>query len=279
MELRNLRYFISVYNELSFSKAAQKCFVSQPSISTATMQLEEELGKQLFVRHTKGVSPTPAGKEFYPVALKVLDEIRDMKSMFNASIGQVELRIAFMPYLSGKWVGMIIEELITSIADLNLIVVGWDEDADARIISESMVLQNEVFHKLWTDEYILVMPKNHDLGSLREITLKDLNGVSFVSRKFCDARDTWNYMLRKEGVNLVSKATISTEEYALDLVAAGLGVSIVPNASAGERDDILKRTITDLKLERVVGVAYQKDRPISEQLLAAIKTTQKRIRL
>lgn len=279
MELRNLRYFISVYNELSFSKAAQKCFVSQPSISTATLQLEEELGKQLFVRHTKGVSPTPAGKEFYPVALKVLDEIRDMRNMFNSSICQVELRIAFMPYLSGKWVGMIIKELITSMEELNITVVDWDEDADARIISESMVLQNEVFHKLWTDQYILVMPKNHPLGKLSEITLKDLNGVSFVSRKFCDARDPWNYMLRKEGVHLVSKATISTEEYALDLVAAGLGVSIVPNDSAEEREDLLKRTITDIKLERVVGVAYQRDRPISEQLLAAIKKAQKRIRM
>lgn len=278
MELRNLRYFISVYNELSFNKAAQKCFVSQPSISTAIMQLEEELCKQLFIRHTKGVSPTPAGEEFYPAALNVLNEIRTMQGMFSEQNSKVEIKIAIMPFLSGERVGLIIEELITSIEDLNLTVVGWDENADARIISQSLVLQNEAFHKLWKDQYVLVMPTKHPLGKLRKITIKDLNGVSFVSRRFCDARDTWNYSLRKHGVNLVSKATVNTEEYALDLVAAGLGVSMVPSHSANKREDILIRAISDIQLERVVGLAYQNDRPVSDQLLTAINKAKDRIR-
>lgn len=275
MELRNLQYFISVYQELSFSRAAKKCFVSQPSISAAIAQLETELDKQLFIRHAKGASPTMAGKTLYPSAVKVLNEINTMQGLFQYSPPLVPLRIALMPFLSGERVGMVINELIMSLPDLDLTVVDWNEDADARIISRSMVLQNEAFHNLWVDDYVLAMSLKHPLANQKEIVVQDLNGLPFVSSKFCDARDSWNYALQKYGVSFVSKATVNTQEYALDLVAAGLGVSFVPSHSASQRTDIVVRTIGNVKLERVIGLAYQKDHPLPFQLLTAVDKAKK----
>ena len=275
MELRNLQYFISVYQELSFSKAAKKCFVSQPSISAAIGQLETELDKKLFIRHAKGASPTQAGKALYPSAVKVLNEINTMQGMFHGSSPLVPLRIALMPFLSGERIGMVINELITSLPELDLTVVDWNEDADARIISRSMVLQNEAFHNLWVDDYVLAMSIKHPLADRKEIILQDLNGLPFISSKFCDARDNWNYALQKYGVTFISKATVNTQEYALDLVAAGLGVSFVPSHSASQRTDIVIRTIGNVKLERVIGLAYQKDHPLPFQLLTAVDKAKK----
>jgi len=275
MELRNLQYFISVYQELSFSKAAKKCFVSQPSISSTIGQLETELDKQLFIRHAKGASPTQAGKTLYPSAVKVLNEINTMQGLFHDSSPLVPLRIALMPFLSGERIGMVINELITSLPELDLTVVDWNEDADARIISRSMVLQNEAFHNLWVDDYVLAMSIKHPLADRKEIILQDLNGLAFISSKFCDARDSWNYALQKYGVVFVSKATVNTQEYALDLVAAGLGVSFVPSHSASQRTDIVIRTIGNVKLERVIGLAYQKDHPLPFQLLTAVDKAKK----
>jgi LysR family transcriptional regulator, benzoate and cis,cis-muconate-responsive activator of ben and cat genes len=271
MELRNLQYFISVYQELSFSKAAQKCFVSQPSISAAIGQLEMELKRQLFIRHAKGASPTQAGKTFYPAAVKVLNEINAMQGLFHECLPLVPLRIALMPFLSGKRIGLIINELIISLPELDLTVVDWNEDADARIISRSMALQNEAFHNLWVDDYVLAMSIEHPLAEQKEIILQDLNGQPFISSKFCDARDSWNYALQKYGVMFVSKATVNTQEYALDLVAAGLGVAVVPSHSASHRTDIVIRKIENVKLERVIGLAYQKDHPLPSQLLTAVE--------
>ena len=271
MELRNLQYFISVYQELSFSKAAQKCFVSQPSISAAIGQLETELDKQLFIRHAKGASPTQAGKTFYPAAVKVLNEIRTMQGLFHESNPLVPLRIALMPFLSGERVGLIINELIISLPGLDLTVVDWNEEADARIVSRSMALQNEVFHNLWVDDYVLAMSINYPLAGKKEIVLQDLNGLPFISSKFCDARDSWNSALRKYGVKIISKATVNIQEYALDLVAAGLGVAVVPSHSASQRTDIVIRTIENVKLERIIGLAYQKDHPLPSQLLTAVE--------
>jgi len=271
MELRNLQYFVSVYQELSFSKAAEKCLVSQPSISAAISQLEMELDRQLFIRHAKGASPTQAGKTFYPAAVKVLNEIRVMQGLFHDCPTPVPLRIALMPFLSGERVGLIINELIISLPELDLTVVDWNEDADARIISRSMVLQNEAFHNLWVDDYVLAMSHGHPLAQQKEIVLQDLNGEPFISSTFCDARDSWNYALQKHGVVLVPKATVKTQEYALDLVAAGLGVAVVPSHSVHQRADIVIRTIENVKLERIVGLAYQKDHPLPSQLLTAVE--------
>lgn len=275
MELRNLQYFVSVYQELSFSKAAQKCFVSQPSISAAISQLEKELDRQLFIRHAKGASPTQAGKTFYPAAVKVLGDINMMRGLFHECQSLVPLRIALMPFLSGERVGLIINELIISLPELDLTVVDWNEEADARIISRSMALQNEAFHNLWVDDYVLAMSIKHPLAQQKEIILQDLNGQPFISSKFCDARDSWNYALRKYGVVFVSKAAVNTQEYALDLVAAGLGVAVVPSHSASQRTDIVVRTIGNVKLERVIGLAYQKDHPLPSQLLTAVEKAKK----
>jgi len=81
----------------------------------------------------------------------------------------------------------------------------------------------------------------------------------------------------KYGVTFISKATVNTEEYALDLVAAGLGVSVVPSHSATLRGDIAIRPISNLKLERVVGLAHQVDHPLPIQLITAIEKARESI--
>ncbi len=221
-------------------------------------------------------SPTHAGKIFYPAAVKVLNEINSMHQLFYDCPPLIPLRIALMPFLSGVRVGLIINELIISLPELDLTVVDWNEESDARIISRTMVLQNEAFHNLWIDDYVLAMSIKHPLASQQEIILQDLNGLSFISSKFCDARDSWNYALQKYGVTFVSKATVNTQEYALDLVAAGLGVSFVPRHSTSQRTDIVTRAIGNVKLERVIGLAYQKDHPLPSQLLTAVEKVNKK---
>lgn len=277
MDIRTLRYFISVYDELSLSGAAKRCFVAQPSISTAIQQLENELGRQLFIRHSKGVSPTRAGKTLYPYAIKVIGDVQLLQGLFLKQTQQLPLKIALMPFLSGKRVGLIIKELLERVEGLDLTIVDWNENADARIISSTMVAQNETFHKLWQDEYVLAMPEGHPLSLQKTVEIQQLDGLPFVSRTFCDAQEPWNYAIQKRGIQIKTKATFSTEEYALDLVAAGLGISLVPSHSTTQRSDIVTRSISDVKLDRVVGLAYKVDHPLPFQLLATIEHVRERI--
>ncbi|WP_026291786.1 LysR family transcriptional regulator [Marinobacterium rhizophilum] len=276
MYFRSLRYFVAVYEELSFSAASKRCFVAQPSISVAVHQLETDLDCQLFLRHSKGVTPTPDGKTLYPRACKVLADIDEIKHLFHESAPSIPLRLALMPFLSGVRVSSIIKELLNLVEGLDLTVVDLNEPSDARIISSTQRTQDEAFHKLWVDQYVLAMPPNHPLSLMDQIPLEALDGLAFISRKPCDIDDAWHFAIAERGLQLDVKATVRTEEYALDLVAAGLGVSVVPSHSTGHRTDIVVRKVANIELERVVGFAYDKQKPLSSELLQAIRQGQQR---
>lgn len=270
MDLRTLRYFISVYEELSLSSAAKRCFVAQPSISAAIRQLEEELDRPLFIRHARGVSPTHAGKKLYPYATKVMNDIQTMQELFAEQPPKITLRVGLMPFLSGERIGTIIKELLEKMQGLDLTIVDWNAPADVRIVSSNMVQQNERFHKLWTDEYVLAMPVGHPLSLQKVVSLQQIDRVPFISRTFCDAIESWNFALQEQGIHINTKATFSTEEYALDLVAAGLGISLVPSHSAISRTDIVTRKVKGLKLERIVGLACRMDQPLPSLFLSIL---------
>jgi len=270
MDTRILRYFITVYEELSLSAAAKRCSISQPSISAAVQQLEAELERQLFIRHSRGVSPTSSGKLLYPYALKVLNDIQTIKDFFQKKTISLPFKIGLMPFLSGERIGKFIKELLNSIEGLDLTIVDWNEAADARIISSTMVAKDERFHKLWQDEYVLALPENHPLAGKKNIKLKQIDGLPFISRTFCDAVESWNLAVQKQGIKINTKAVVSNEEYALDMVAAGLGISLVPSHSTASRSDIVTRNINDVKLERVIGLACKIDQPLPFQLLTIV---------
>ena len=270
MDLRTLRYFISVYEELSLSGAAKRCFVAQPSISAAIHQLEKDLDKQLFIRHSRGVSPTQAANALFPYANKVLKDIQKIQDLFQEQPEHRPLKIAIMPFLSGERISQIIKKLLDTIKGLDLSIADWNEEADARIISSTMVLPNESFHKLWRDKYVLALPKDHPLTVYESIPLKQIDNLPFISRTFCDALDSWHFAIQDQGIRINTKATLSNEEYALDLVAAGLGVSLVPSHSANRRPDLVTRDISDIKLERIVGLACKIDHPLPFQLLTIV---------
>ncbi len=270
MEFRALRYFVAVYEELSLTGAAKRCFVAQPSISSAIQQLESELDCQLFIRHPKGVTPTRSGTNLYPYAVKVIADVQAIRGLFKEQRPQISLRLALMPFLSGQSISLIIRELLANVSELDLTIVDLNEEADARIISSKLLGENEAFHKLWHDEYVLAMPAGHPFSRMESVSLEMLNGIPFISRQPCDVNDAWKFAVQKNNVSVDIKATVMTEEYALDLVAAGLGISLVPSHSTGLRSDIVTCEFSDLKLERVIGLAYVKDHPLPAQLLTAI---------
>ena len=277
MELRTLRYFIAVYEELSLTGAAKRCFVAQPSISSAIQQLESELDHPLFLRHPRGVTPTRAGNNLYPYAHKVLADVETIKGLFNEQVPEISLRLAIMPFLSGQNISLIIKDLLATITGLNLTIVDLSEEADARIISSNLAEPNEAFHKLWHDEFVLALPIGHPFALLKSVPLKMLDNLPFISRQPCDVIDAWNFAIQKSKITLDTKATVKTEEYALDLVAAGLGLSVIPSHSTGLRSDITTCEVSNLKLERIVGLAHKKDHPLPAQLLTAINNARDRI--
>ena len=98
MELRQLKYFVAVAEELHFRRAAETVHIAQPALSQQIKQLEEEIGATLFERNHHNVKLTPAGKAFYPKALAILNAAQQVVTEVRAvEYGDVgTLRLGFV---------------------------------------------------------------------------------------------------------------------------------------------------------------------------------------
>ncbi len=250
MELRELRYFLAVYETGSVTAAARRCFISQPSISAALAALERELGAALFVRHRKGVAATAAADALYPRARRVVDDALSLKSLFEpAPAGEVTLGL--MRSLDIPRVLALLQPL-TAAADLRLLLAEVDAPCDARILSRTMLGDDEAFSPLWSEGYVLALPPRHPLRLKPQLALADLEGLPLVARCHCENADQTADLGFKPQVVAVA----ATEEWALALVEAGLGVTVLPEGVAPADGAIVTRPLADLTLRRVGGRAY-----------------------
>ena len=270
MDIRSLRYFQAVYEEQSLSAAAKRCFVAQPSISAAIAQLEEDLKATLFTRHSKGVTSTDNAKELYPHACKVIHDLQALPHLFNAQQNNLNLSVSLMPFLSGSLVSQVIKAMLDQVPNLQLNLVDESEQADLRFTCQRYLSSDDIFHPLWQDDYVLAMAPNHALCKQSSISLKQIDGLPFISRTPCDIIESWHYLINKQGIQVDVRAQVKTEEYALDLVAAGLGVSLIPEHSARQRSDICLRPLNDANFKRMVGLAHHKSQSLPSRLLQSI---------
>lgn len=270
MDIRSLRYFIAVFEERSLSAAAKRCFVAQPSISTTLAQLESDLGTQLFVRHSKGVTPTDSGAKLYPHACRMVNDMKAMRSLFTDSHAPLEVSISLTPFLSGALVSQVLKTLLDETPGLTFSLVDATEEADLRFTCSSYITDNDVFYHLWEDNYVIAMANDHWLTEFASLSIKQIDKLAFISRRPCDIQESWNYLLQKQGISMDIRAQVKTEEYALDLVAAGLGISLIPEHSLRGREDVTIRPINDVALKRVVGIAHSKGINLPAHLINTI---------
>jgi DNA-binding transcriptional LysR family regulator len=251
MELRELRYFLAVYETGSVTAAARRCFISQPSISAAVAALERELGAILFVRHRKGVAATAAGEALYGRARRVVDDALSLKALFEPQPA-AEVTLGLMRTLDIPRIMPLLKPL-TEAGDVRLFLVDADAPCDARIVARRMTDESEVFAPLWSEGYVLALPPRHALRLKPQITLADLDGLPLIGRCNCENADQTGDLGFKP--QIVAVAT--TEEWALALVEAGVGATVIPEGVVPPDARVVTRPLSDLGLRREVGVAYR----------------------
>ncbi|WP_394199778.1 LysR family transcriptional regulator [Shewanella waksmanii] len=265
MNLRALKYFVAVLEKGSISAAAKHCYIAQPSISTAIVQLEKQLNSQLFIRHGKGVRPTEAGLRLYPLAQKLLSESQAIESLFNAPVQRAAFKLGLIRSLGVQRMSELLKEFTHAANDIELTLVEPSETADARIITTTDLTSSEQFEAIWRDNYVLAIPASFSLRLQSKINLSDLDQQPFIYRAPCEALSELQQLMDLEGLQLQIRARIQTIEYAIGLVSAGVGIALVPDIPAiTEQKNIVFRKLQDIELKRTVGLALPR-----EQLLSA----------
>jgi DNA-binding transcriptional LysR family regulator len=257
MDLKSLNYFISVYELKSFSAAAKACFIAQPSISAAIAQLEQQLKVQLFIRHARGVTPSEQGKKLFPLAKQLLGQAGAIKNVFSEKTHKQPFNLGVTRGLGVERMSLLLKEFTSANPSVELTLVPHTENVDARIILKDELQENEQYIDMWHEDYLLAVPYDHIFALEDTVTIQQLDGLPFIQRMPCSAWDHLQDTLAIAGISLDVRAKITTIDYALGLVHAGLGCAFLPaHSEIIKRSDVVFRPIVGLQLTREIVLAY-----------------------
>jgi DNA-binding transcriptional LysR family regulator len=261
MELRHLRYFIAVAEELNFTRAAERLHIAQPPLSTQIRGLEDELGAELFIRENRRVYLTPAGQELLDRARLIIDAAAKAKAAArnaaNGVIGRLALAYTasamFTERLPAAIRGFVgahphVELTLHEMVSLDQFYALHERTLDVGILRKPDVAPPDgVEIEPWYHApLIAAIPKDHALARRKGIRINDLRDAPLITYP----RDAgiglyWPVLqlCAKAGFrpNIVREAR--EPSVMIGLVSAGVGVAIVP---------------ADTQCIRLAGVAYQR---------------------
>lgn len=257
LSLRNLRYFCAAFEERSTVGAARVCFVTQPAISSAIGQIEEELAVRLFLRQHRGLAPTPAAQRLYRLARKLLADTEAISASFRQGEA-LPFALRVLPSLSLAHTERLLQQLRRDIPSLALSLPDDESPADASLTSAACADEGTEFVTLWEERYVLLVPEHHPLAVKESLQLADLHQQPFVERSHCEMSDAWQAALGRDTVLPEVRAHAHSEEWAMGLVAAGVGVTIAPLHAAQARPGVVVREdCAELSgLRRGIGLAF-----------------------
>jgi DNA-binding transcriptional LysR family regulator len=269
--IRDLRYFVAVAEELSFTRAAaERLFISQPSLSRQIRQLELSLRAKLFERDRRTVALTAAGAALLPEARRIIEQWEGAQRAVAVAREERRLVVGFQTRIGRGLVPSISSALPGW--DLRFRQVPWsdptvglgDGQVDVAVAWLPMPGHGEYDWKVVsTEERWVALPAAHPLTARSEVTLADLAGEAFVAMPVSAGpmRDFWLAGDQRPGPAVVG-AEAETAEEAFELVASGRAVVLVSagNAELYRRDDVVSRPVAGLSPSRLAVVWRRGDR-------------------
>ncbi len=259
-----LRYFLAVAELGSFSKAAQRVSVTQPTLSVGIAKLEDEVGARLFERTTRRVSLTPAGSKFlqharritqeYEAALRDVSEAPQLKRVRAGILSTIPARdlervVAAHARNSG---GEALEILDSTERDIANRLSDGRLDVAITILRPG--LDSFAQEELRNEPYVLFVAANHKLSGIGEIEGGELAGETMIVRRQCEGLpEISRYFTNRDVRPSFSLRTLS-DDRAMSMVAAGLGVTVAP--ASFKAPGLASVNLAGFDLSRDVGLVF-----------------------
>ncbi|MDO4878379.1 MAG: LysR substrate-binding domain-containing protein [Neisseria sp.] len=279
MTLTELRYIVSVAQEKHFGRAAQRCHVSQPTLSIAIKKLEEELAVSLFDRSSSEVMITDAGERIAAQARRVLDEVDVILQLAHEE--QNELDGAFKLGLIFTVAPYMLPKLILSLRDIapNMPLMLEENythmltdalkrgDLDAIVVAEPFQETGVVTEPLYDEPFFVIVPKGHPFEELDSVSQLELaeEKVLLLTEGNCmrdNVLEGCNELAAKQKIagltNTLQGSSINTIRH---MVASGLAISVLPATALTENDHLLFSIIPfeGVAPSRRVVLAYRRN--------------------
>jgi DNA-binding transcriptional LysR family regulator len=271
MEMAQLRYFLAACETLNFTRAAERCHVSQPALNTAIRKLEAELGGALFHRDGKRLLPTELGKAMRPRLERVLGDVaaaRDTAEGFQR-LRQAPLRLGVMatigPLRLSQFLGRFraeqpgIELAVHEGMLAELLTRLGAGELDLALLSSPQPLEPWVSAEpLYRERYVVVVPPGHRFEAMAGVRIEDVANEPYVDRLACEMREMVTAACAAREIPIYAVFRSEREDWAQGMVLAGIGFAFMPEYSvtlAGmvSRPLLDPPVARDIVLARVAG--------------------------
>lgn len=273
IELRHLRYFVAVAEELHFGRAANRLHLAQPPLSQQIRKLEEIVGYQLFMRTSRAVKLTSAGEIFLDRARRTLRHVdEDLEEARSVGRGEVGfLRVGFigssmltaLPAMLGRYrrqfpkVNLQLSEFHTSGVIQQLL----DEAMDVGVMRDSGPTEGLIVEPLFSEPFVWVLPSRHPLAKRKTLAGTELRDEPFVMPPVIAGRRAYDKLIlpcEDSGFRPIVVQVASQWLTILRLVGAGIGVTIAPACVQRiATPDVVWRKVQGTRTRSDIELAYR----------------------
>jgi LysR family hca operon transcriptional activator len=289
MELRHLRYFVSVAEAGNLTVAAkQKLHTTQPSLSRQIRDLEEEIGAQLLTRSARGIQLTPAGRAFLEHARLVLSQV-EAASEAARRVAHPSKPCFAMGFLTGhelRWMPEAMRILRDELPNIDVMVSSQYSPLladglskgkiDAAFLRRETGVPDLAFRLLIKEPLMVVLPSDHRLAALKAISPRDLAGETFVivSNTAPVLRAVIDNYLKRSGIDITPAHEADHLAMGMSLIASTGGVGLLPAYA----QNFLPSSVTSRPLkgdaptvDLVLGFKKSNQSPILKLLLSRLE--------
>ena len=266
MEMHRVRYFLAVADTLNFTRAAEQCHVSQPALTRAIQQLEEELGGLLLRRERKLTHLTDFGRLLEPHLRQLTADAEAAKTTARRflSLSQAQIRLGvmctvgpagFMGFLAGfRSAKPGCEITFLEGVPKRLSAMLMEGELDVAVMAQPELF-NERFDvlSLYRERFCIAFPTGHRLEQQKRVRVVDVAGETYLRRINCEYRDFLADRLRERGLATSVGFESEREDWIQMMVAAGFGVCFLPEFSP-TIPGVRTQPLTDPEVAREVSL-------------------------
>ena len=288
MNLRDLKYIIAVADTRHFGKAAERCFVSQPTLSGQIKKLEEELGVAIFERTNRSVEITPVGEAIVARARQIIEQADGIQQLAQAHHDPMAgaLRIGTIPTLSPYLMPLILMPLRKKYPQMKLVLSEEltevllerlrNHEIDAALLATPVEEQDLETLPLFDEPFWVAFPRKHAFYAKEKITRNDLDNENLLllAEGHCLAKQAMDVCHIKERQEQGDMADLraSSLETLIQLVGAGFGITLVPalamRGSWTTGSGVIAQPLEAADASRRVSLVYRRSFPRHEALRA-----------
>jgi DNA-binding transcriptional LysR family regulator len=287
MEMHQVRYFLATVSELNFTKAAEKCNVSQPSLTRAIQQLEGELGGDLFRRERPHAQMTELGQRMLPLLKQCYDSALGAKSLASSvKTGEVgSLKLALSRAIDLTLITPHLKELQQLFNRLEFIVLRGSGPEIAQILKNGeaeLAIASEIgddwerldSFPLFTEGFHLALSCTHHLAGRKSIDVDDLQQERLLVHTDCEHAEQLAEIMHSRNVDVAHCHKVASERDLMSLVEADIGIAVVPRSTSCPKT-LMRVPINDFELSRTVhlySVAGRQRTPVATAIMKMLRS-------